>query len=257
MKKAKWTAGMIPAVLLGSIIIGGLFQAGVAKEKTGLRVLVWSEGSAPKDVYPNDINTAIAEHLGKVKGLAVKTANLSDPEQGLSQAALDNTDVLFWWGHKYHGQISQEAVDRIVKRVKEGGMGFVAIHSAHHSKPFKTLLNASGDLKARNDGSPEHIHVVTSNHPIAKGIKDFTIPKTEMYIEPFKVPDPEAVVFHSKWDTGEEFRSGCVWTVGKGKVFYFRPGHETYPIMHNPTVVKILTNAAFWAGSKNGKAAHP
>ena len=257
MKKVKLTIGMTIVALIVSIIIGGPFQTSQGKEKTAIRVLVWSEGSAPKDVYPNDINGAIAEHLGKVKGLTVKTANLSDPDQGLSQAALDNTDVLFWWGHRYHNKVNQEVGDRIVKRVKEGGMGFVAVHSAHHSQPFKALLSATGNLTAKNEGTPEHIHVVTASHPIAKGVKDFTIPKEEEYLEPFDVPQPETLVFRSKWDNGHEFRSGCVWTAGKGKVFYFRPGHESYPTMHQPEVVKILTHAAFWAGSKNGKEARP
>lgn len=255
MQKETITAGIL--VILSTIVSGSL-QMLLSKDKPSVRVLVWSEASAPKNVYPNDINAAIAEHLSKQKNLIVKTASLNDPEQGLSQEALDNTDVLFWWGHKYHNKVEGAAVDRIIKRVKEGGMGFVAIHSAHYSKPFKALLNAPADLGGwREDGSPEHVHVVTPSHPIAKGIKDFTIPHTEMYNEPFKVPEPEVVVFHSKWDKGEEFRSGCIWTIGKGKVFYFRPGHETYPIMHDPNVVKILTNAAFWAAAKDNKEKQP
>lgn len=257
MKITGRTLGLTLMAVVLSLAISGLLQTSQGKDKSPIRVVVWSEGTADKAVYPNDINGAIAEHLGKAKGVSVKTVNFSDPEHGLTQEVLNNTDVLFWWGHKLHGKVSDEVVDRVVKRVKENGMGFVAVHSGHHSKPFKALLNATGNLKAKNDGTPEHITVVAPNHPLAKGVKNFTIPKEEIYMEPFDVPEPEVIVFRSKWDSGQEFRSGCVWTVGKGKVVYFRPGHETFPALNQPEVVKVLTNAALWAGAKNGKEARP
>jgi trehalose utilization protein len=61
--------------------------------------------------------------------------------------------------------------------------------------------------------------------------------------EPFHVPTADEVVFEERWEPGEWFRSGCVWTLGKGKVFYFRPGHETYPVYKQPVALKVVENA--------------
>ncbi|MBI1748444.1 MAG: ThuA domain-containing protein [Acidobacteria bacterium] len=158
------------------VCVATLSPISLAKQKADIRVLAWSEGTADKAIYPNDINSALAEHLGKIKGLSVKTANFSDPDHGLTQRALDQTDVLFWWGHRHHNKVDQKVVDRVVKRVKEGGMGLVALHSSHFSRPFKALLNTTGTLTSKDEGTAEHIQVVTPGHPIAKGIKDFTIP---------------------------------------------------------------------------------
>jgi len=213
-----------------------------------VRVLVWSEGTAPKNVYPHDINGAIAEYLNTCEGSIAKAASLKDPDQGLSDTVLSQTDVLIWWGHVLHGEVTDEAVDRIVRHVKERGMGFIALHSSHWSKPFTRLMGTSGNWRAfREDGKPEYIHVAAPGHPIAEGISDFAIPQTEMYADPFEVPEPEALIFTSRWDAGETARSGLTWKVGKGRVFYFRPGHETYPIFFNETVRKILRNAVLWA----------
>ena len=102
----------------------------------------------------------------------------------------------------------------------------------------------------RNDGKPGHLRTLLPEHPIARGIPaTWDIPQTEMYGEPYHVPVPDAVVFDEKWDAGEHFRSGCAWNVGKGRVFYFRPGHETYPIYRQEIPLKILENAARWLGT--------
>ncbi len=213
-----------------------------------LRILVWSEFTEPKEVYPQGIHGAIADYLRIIPGLEVKAAELSDPEQGLSEAVLGQTDALFWFGHIKHHEVSEEAALRIVKRVREGGMGFVPLHSSHFSKPFKALMGTDCGLGGwREDGKPEYVHVVSPDHPIAEGVVDFVVPQDEMYNEPFAVPPPETVVLESRWESGEYLRSGCCWTCGKGRVFYFRPGHETFPVFRQPEVQRILRNAAYWA----------
>ncbi len=216
-----------------------------------VRALVWDELTAPKKAYPKGINGAIVEVLNASDDVEAKAADITMPEQGLTEKALAEADVLLWWGHQKHGEVTDKATARVVKRVKEGGMGFIPIHSAHYSKPFRALMGTECGLGGwREDDMPERLHVVMPNHPIAKGIVDFVIPKTEMYSEPFAVPPPEVVVFESRWDKGEYFRSGCVWTVGNGRVFYFRPGHETNPIMRQDEVKKILHKAVLWAAKR-------
>ncbi len=101
----------------------------------------------------------------------------------------------------------------------------------------------------RADGAPSHVATLAPTHPIAAGLPaKWDIPQTEMYGEPFWVPVPDAVVFEEKWDKGERFRSGCVWKVGAGGVFYFRPGHETYAIYRQAENLKVIENAVRWMG---------
>ncbi len=247
MRVIRALAIVITALLLGCSAVS------YAEEGKPVRVLVWSERTEPKKVYPQGINGEIARYLNTLPGIQAKAAYIDEPEQGLTEAALAESDVLIWWGHGRHGDVTDESTQRIVRRVKEGGMGFIALHSAHPSKPFSALMGTSGGIGGwREDGAPEHIQVMAPNHPIARGTKDFTIPKTEMYSEPFDVPTPETVVFHGRWDKGEEFRSGCTWTVGKGRVFYFRPGHESYPIFMDRNVRRIVRNACFWCARREG-----
>jgi trehalose utilization protein len=233
------------ALLLASSETMAVTQQTPPKRRT---ILVWSEGTAPKEVFPNDINGAVAAGLAKLRGYTVKTASITDPEQGVSQAALDETDVLIWWGHQRHGQVSDEAVQRIVARVKDGGMGIIFLHSAHFAKPLKAVLGSSGAWSAYvNDRSTHRITVADTKHPIARGVRDFVIPKEERYEEPFIVPEPEAVVFDGYYEsTKTNARQGLCWTIGKGRVFYFRPGHEEFPIFFMPEVRRILRNAALW-----------
>lgn len=219
------------------------------------RVLVWSEGTAPKEVYPNDINAAVAEGLKPLKDWDVACGTLSDPDQGVSEEALNKTDVLIWWGHIRHRNVKPELVDRICRRVKEDGMGFIALHSSHFSLALKKLLGTDCGFAAYVcDGSGLQVTVKDANHPIAQGISDFSLANTERYTEPFQVPPPEAVVFDGVYKrpdgSEEESRQGLVWTVGKGKVFYFQPGHETYPHFCDANVRKILCNAVEWAAPK-------
>ncbi len=278
----------------------------VAKDKNAIRVLVWSEGTEPKNVYPDGIRGTVASIFAERKDIIAKIATLADPEQGLSEEMLNNTDVLIWWGHTKHGDIKNATVNVILKRIKEDGMGLIALHSAHWSKPFMAAMNdrAISDAFAtippaqhetielkkirpkpgvlpkrddpltpsfqkrknedgsetleiklpncvfpayRADGKPSHVSTMAPDHPIAKGIPaSFAIAQTEMYDEPFHVPKPDTVIFEEKWDLGERFRAGCAWQIGKGKVFYFRPGHETYPVFFDANVRKILANAVVW-----------
>jgi trehalose utilization protein len=235
----------------GQLWLGRTTRAAESKR----RVLVWSEGTAPKNVYPNDINGAVAEGLQSLPGWEVVTAALADPDQGVSEESLKKTDVLIWWGHQRHGQVKDELVKRIVQRVKEEGMGFIALHSSHFSKPLKQLLGTPCSFSEYVcDGSSVKVIVQEKNHPIAQGISDFSLDKTERYGEPYQVPEPAAVVFdglYSRPDgSTEKSRQGLTWTVGKGKVFYFQPGHETYPHFFDENVRKIMRNAVVWAATK-------
>ena len=219
------------------------------------QVVVWSERTTPKDVYPNDINEAIAEGLRSLPGWDVLTANIDQPDQGVPDSLLHKTDVLIWWGHKRHDEVKDSLVDRIEQRVKQDGMGFIAVHSSHFAKPYKRLMGTACSWREyENDGSALHVSVKTPSHPIAKGIVDFYMPATERYGEPFVVPPPETVVFDGvythKDGKKEQSRQGLIWTIGKGRVFYLQIGHESYPMMFDPNVRKIMRNAVAWAAPK-------
>lgn len=289
-----------------------LFMAGLTVHAAPVRVLVWDEQQpAQKQAYENFLGNEIANYLKTRPGLAVKTARLDDPDQGLSRQTLDGTDVLIWWGHVRHGDVKTDTAREIVRRVRTGKLSLIALHSAHWSKPFvEAMIERSRadalkpldqnerarvtitetnqyanfhtaprysdartpsvlyhkfpdgrielDLTLPNccfpayrpDGKPSHVRTLIPRHPIARGIPvSFTIPQTEMYNEPFHVPVPDAVIFEERWATGEWFRSGSLWQIGDGKVFYFRPGHETYPVFKQGMVLKIIENAVRWLPS--------
>lgn len=274
-----------------------------------MRVVVWDERQPEqRQAYGGHLGDAIAAHLRARLGFAVRSVGLGDPAQGLSDATLDACDVLAWWGHRRHEEVSPETARRIVERIVAGRLALLALHSAHWSTPFVAAMNErtvrdalnslpeneresakvtpvhpprgapkSGDpltpsvarksLPAggselvvhlprcvfpawRNDGRPGHLTTLLPDHPVAAGLPaHWTIPQTEMYAEPFHVPEPDEVIFEETWDLGERFRSGCVWTVGKGKVFYFRPGHETYPVFKQPEPLRVIENACRWLPS--------
>lgn len=288
---------MLAAVMATSAVMG------VAEEGRTVRVLVWDEQQPEqREAYPEYLGTAIAEHLSTCPNIRATSVSLDMPGQGLDPAALDATDVIVWWGHRRHGEVKKERTEEIVRRVLDGRLGFVALHSSHFADPFMRLMHERAKADARNlvpdaeratavfdfgaplkramvkrdakltpslekvgkvwkltppacvfpawraDGEPSHVRTLMPEHPIAKGLPaEWDIPKTEMYDEPFHVPAPDAVIFEERWDKGERFRSGCAWDVGKGRVFYFRPGHETYPTYHDANVHTVLRNAVQWA----------
>jgi trehalose utilization protein len=224
-------------------------------------VTVWNEFRHERQsdgvaaVYPNGIHHVLASYL-ESQGLPVKTAILDEPDHGLTGATLDETDVLLWWGHKAHGEVEERIVDTIQQRVLEG-MGLIVLHSAHFSKIFKRLMGTSCNLKWRDAGERERLWVVSPGHPIANGLEEsFEIPKTEMYGEYFDIPEPDELVFISWFQGGEVFRSGCCFYRGRGKIFYFRPGHETFPIYKQPEVQRVIYNAVLWAAAKDGSPVH-
>lgn len=225
----------------------GLMQAGGK-----IRVLCWSELTEPPEAYPQGTNGAIAEHLRRNPELDVRTASMLDLDQGIGTEALAWAHVLIWWGHRRHKDVDDARVALTVRQVRERGLGFVAIHSAHFSRIFNRLLGTSCRLGGiRVDGGSEHLKCVLPSHRIAQGLGDFIIPQTEMYNEPFDVPQPEHTVFFSHWDTGEQFRSCCAWTVGKGRVVYFRPGHETYPIFFQEEPLRVVENSVYWCAQRD------
>ncbi len=223
------------------------------------RITVWNEYRHEREnefigsVYPQGIHGAIAEGL-RGAGFDVHTATLDEPEHGLTEDVLANTDVLTWWGHKAHGDVSDAIVERVYRRVL-AGMGLIVLHSGHHSKIFRKLMGTSCSLRWREADERERLWVVNPSHPIADGLDAyFEIPEAEMYGELFDIPTPEDLVFVSWFEGGNVFRSGCCWHRGRGKVFYFRPGHETYPIYHMPVVRQVMANAVRWAAPGTGPA---
>jgi trehalose utilization protein len=199
------------------------------------------------------MHNCIADFLNKHSEIKAKTATLQEEEHGLTQEVLDNTDVLTWWGHCAHDQVSDEIVKRVQKRVLEG-MGLLVLHSGHYSKIFKTLLGTSCSLTWREAGERERVWVSQPGHPIARGInKCIELEQSEMYGEPFAIPTPDETIFISWFEGGDVFRSGVTWKRGNGKIFYFSPGHETYPIYHNEEIQSVITNGVLWAKAEGTK----
>ncbi len=224
------------------------------------RVTIWNEfvhernNEAIGKLYPEGMHGAIANHL-REQGFEVQTATLDQPEHGLTDEVLANTDVLLWWGHMAHAKVSDEIVEKVWKRVVLDGMGLIPLHSAHFSKIFIKLMGTTCNLKWREIGEKERLWVVSPGHPIVEGIGDYIeVPNAEMYGEHFDIPQPDELVFVSWFAGGEVFRSGCCFFRGRGKIFYFRPGHETYPVFYNEGVLKVIANAAKWAAPAGGPA---
>jgi trehalose utilization protein len=220
-----------------------------------IRVTVWNEfiherrNKAVAEIYPRGIHAVVATCLEEQLGTAVTvhTATLDQPDQGLPDEVLANTDVLTWWGHAAHDQVLDSTVDRVQKRVLNG-MGLLVMHSGHLSKVFRRMMGTSCMLRWREAAERERLWIVDPSHPIVDGLKGefFELPHTEMYGEFFDIPPPDELVLISWFEGGEVFRSGCTFRRGKGKIFYFRPGHETFPIYHDPNVQRILANAVSW-----------
>jgi trehalose utilization protein len=220
---------------------------------SSIRLTIWNEfvhertNAAVGRIYPDGIHGVLASALRADPELAVRTATLNEPEHGLTEEVLEQTDVLTWWGHAAHGEVSDGVVARVHKRVLDG-MGLIVLHSGHNSKVFRGLMGTSCDLCWREAGERERVWVVNPGHPIALGIGHcIELESSEMYGEPFGIPTPDEQVFVSWFEGGEVFRGGNCWTRGSGRIFYFSPGHETYPIYHHPLIQRVIRNAVHWA----------
>lgn len=223
---------------------------------TPLRITIWNEflhereNDLVRGIYPDGIHAVLADALREQLGpqAEIRTATLDEPEHGLSEAVLDETDVLTWWGHAAHERVQDRIVDRVQRRVLEG-MGLVALHSAHGSKIFRRLMGTGCMLRWREAAERERLWIVDPGHPITAGLEGecFELAQTEMYGEFFDIPAPDELVLVSWFEGGEVFRSGCTFRRGKGKVFYFRPGHETFPIYYDANVRRVIGNGVRWA----------
>jgi trehalose utilization protein len=231
---------------------------------SALSVTVWNEGvhetTQPEiaAIYPDGIHGAIAEGLtGLLDGASIRTATLADPEHGLSEDVLATTDVLLWWGHIAHDRVDDKVVERVRRHVL-GGMGLIVLHSGHFSKIFTRLLGTTCSLAWRNEGEREVVWTVAPAHPIARGVEQpIVIDHQEMYGEFFDIPAPDDLVFISSFTGGEVFRSGVTFTRGRGRIFYFSPGDQEYPVYFHPQVRRVLANGVLWAAPADGERRLP
>lgn len=228
-----------------------------------IRAVVWGENVHEQknkivgDLYPKGMHQCIADALNADGGIEATTATLQQEEHGLPAERLAETDVLLWWGHAAHGDVSDEVTERVCEAVWSG-MGMIFLHSAHFAKPFKRLMGSACNLTWREAGERERLWLTSPNHPIAHGVPNpLELEHEEMYGEPFAVPEPLETVFVSWFQGGEVFRSGLTYKRGAGNIFYFRPGHETYPTYHDANVHKVLTNAVKWAHNPASRIADP
>ncbi|WP_083404602.1 MULTISPECIES: ThuA domain-containing protein [unclassified Curtobacterium] len=224
-------------------------------ETAPIRVVVWGENRheqvnpVVREIYPDGMHTTIADAVRTLLDgdATVTTRVLDDPEHGMTEDLLAETDVLLWWGHTAHDEVADEVVDRIQRHVLEG-MGIIVLHSGHHSKIFRRLMGTTCSLRWRNDQDRELVWTVSPRHPIAAGVQQpIVIPGQEMYGEFFDVPEPDELVFVSSFSGGEVFRSGITYRRGYGRVFYFSPGDEVYPVYHHPDVQRVIANGIRWA----------
>jgi trehalose utilization protein len=222
-----------------------------------IRVTVWGENRHEQTeahvagLYPDGMHETIAagirEHLGA--DATVRTATLDEPEHGLTEDVLAATDVLTWWGHAAHGEVADAVVERVHRHVLSG-MGLVVLHSGHWSKIFTRLMGTTCTLRWRNAHDRELIWTVDPTHPIAQGVPHpIVLPEDEMYGEHFDVPPPDELIFISSFSGGEVFRSGCTWRRGHGRIFYFKPGDQDYPVYHHPDIRRVIANGVRWGRS--------
>ncbi|MFA6929843.1 MAG: ThuA domain-containing protein [Lentisphaeria bacterium] len=221
-----------------------------------INVTIWNEfkhertmtpaGDLIRKYYPEGLHKTLANNLA-ADDLALRAVSLDQPEQGLPEEILNTTDVLIWWGHCAHAEVKDELVDKIQQRVLSG-MGLIVLHSGHLSKIFRRLMGTACRLRWREIGEKERLWVVSPAHPIARNIPEtFVIPHHEMYGEPFDIPQDGKLIFMSWFEGGNVFRSGVAFERDRGKIFYFSPGHETFPIFHDPIILQVIGNAIRWA----------
>jgi len=230
-----------------------------------LRVLVWGENrheQVEEHVrlrYPEGMHGAIADGVRENLGdsARVRTAVFDDPEHGLTEEVLADTDVLTWWGHAVHGEVDDEVVDRVYRHVL-AGMGLVVLHSGHWSKIFGKLMGTSCTLRWRSEHDRELVWTVDPTHPIAQGVPNpIIIEQQEMYGETFDIPAPDELIFISGFTGGEVFRSGCTFKRGNGKIFYFSPGDQDFPVYFHQDVRRVISNGVQWARSVRHERSTP
>lgn len=225
-----------------------------------INVTIWNEfvheqeegeiGAYIRKSYPKGIHAYLQGALA-ADDLKIRTATLDQPEHGLPDDVLDATDVLVWWGHCAHDKVSDALVDKLQRRVLHG-MGLIVLHSGHLSKILRCLLGTACRLRWREVGEKERLRVVATGHPIAEGVPEtFVLPHSEMYGERFDVPDDGKIIFMSWFEGGDVFRSGITFQRDAGKIFYFSPGHETYPIYHDANIQRVIGNAIRWAAPQS------
>ena len=223
-----------------------------------IRITVWNEFRHERDenhearnVYPDGIHSVIAGFLNEA-GYDASTATLDEPEHGLTQDVIDNTDVFIWWGHMAHHEVDDVIVEKVKNRVLAGA-GLIVLHSGHFSKIFTRLMGTTCNLKWREANEKERLWVVNPAHPIVAGLGEyFELSQEEMYGEHFDIPQPDDLLLVSWFSGGEVFRSGASLSRGAGKIFYYRPGHETHPTYFDANVQKVINNAVKWAAPNNG-----
>lgn len=203
------------------------------------------QDEAVRAIYPNGIHGQLKASL-EGGDITVRTVTL-DTVNEITEELLDTTDVMIWWGHMGHGNVPDEVACRVRDAVING-MGMIFLHSAHESKPFKLLMGTPGALGWRESGDLARVWNMLPAHPIAEGIgRYFEEEQEETYCEPFEIPRPDDVIFTTWFSGGEIMRTGCTWTRGRGKIFYFQPGHETFPVYYNENVLRVIKNAVYWA----------
>lgn len=252
--------GTAISALIGTGEFGGLSRSAAAQsadDRATLRVTVWNENIYEQEdeeiaeIYPNGMHGAIAEGL-EAEDRTVRTATLREPEHGLTEEVLAETDVLVWWSHAANDEVADDIAERVVDHVHEG-MGFIPVHAGKNSKPFERLMGTTRNIKYRHSGETQRIWVADPGHSITDGINEsFEVPSTEMYGEPYDIPEPERTVFISWFEGGEVFRSGLCYRRGRGRIFAFSPGHEEYPIFFQDEVRAVLDNAVDWAAPTEG-----
>jgi len=218
-----------------------------------MNITVWNEyhpsqktGKSIK-IYPLGLHQVIKDIFKDNPDISVKVATQEEPENGLTDKILDETDVLIWWGHIWHNNVLDSVCDKVCNRVLQG-MGIIFLHSANESKPFKKLMGTTCALRRREDGLNERLRTVSPTHPITYGVPDtFLLEQEEQFGEFFDIPTPDELIYLGWFAGGEAFRSGCTFRRGYGKIFYFQPGHETFPTLLDKNIQKIIYNAALWA----------
>lgn len=220
-----------------------------------IRALVWGEYRHEQrephvaEIYPRGMHVTIKEGIEENLGDAaiVRTATLDEPEHGLTEDVLAETDVLLWWGHAAHEEVADEIVDRVHRHVLSG-MGLIVLHSGHWSKIFGRLMGTTCTLRWRSEQDRELVWTVDRTHPITRGVPHpIEIEAQEMYGEQFDIPAPDELIFISSFTGGEVFRSGCTFRRGNGKIFYFSPGDQDYPVYHHKDVRRVIANGVEWA----------